>query len=133
MTETTYQNPNRRPAKMTTTKIETLEAELSANWEARQKLKAKVKQLDAKLGELIIEGNAIERQIHRTQVAALVGQQVQRRYRRSQHPELNDAIGTLTAVRRTRCSVDYGHLGKWSLPIDDVAEAGVEQGMEIFF
>ena len=109
-----------------TTEIETLEAKLTTNREAQ-------KELRAKLDRLTEEGFAIERQLHRAKVAALIGQRVKVRYRRNGHPDLNDAVGTLTEVRRTRCTVDFGDLGRWTMPIDDVAEVGCEQGTEILF
>lgn len=42
------------------------------------------------------------------------------------HPDakLNDAIGTLTKVNRTRASVDFGEHGVWLWPIDELQLAG---------
>ncbi len=52
---------------------------------------------------------------------------------RDRYPDCprNDATGTLLAIHRTRCQIDFGELGKWRYPIDHVALADDEQGVVI--
>lgn len=74
---------------------------------------------------------AIERAIHAEEIRSIVGQQVKRRYRGSSNPQLNDAIGTLIEVRRTRCTVDFGTHGKWEFLISDILPLDQPQGREL--
>lgn len=58
---------------------------------------------------------------------------VRRRYRDAHHmPELNDALGTITEVRRTRCTVVYelpdGTETTVDAPLDGLLPAGQPQG-----
>ena len=70
-------------------------------------------------------GFAIDRELHRLRLNALVGLEagVMLRFR---HPatdrcaNLNDARGTLLDVRRTRATVDFGAHGRWNMKADSL-------------
>ena len=72
---------------------------------------------------------------HKAKIAELVGKPnaVRRRFRAEFNPELNDALGTVLEVRRTQCTVEFGDLGPWTVPIKNVIPAGDKQGMFIGF
>lgn len=89
---------------------------------------------ERKSAELSRELACINAAILREDVTSWVGQQVRFRYRLpSNDPQawMNDTLGTLTSVRRSRCTVDFGDRGKWNLPLDEIqhAEDKAERGI----
>lgn len=107
---------------MDCTPIEAIEKQIAAN-------RQKAKRLRKSLEDCTNEGFLLDRRLHRERLRLLIGKPVIRKYRRSDHPELNEATGTLLEVRRTRCTVDFGEHGKWAMPIEEVASPVTEQGM----
>lgn len=97
-----------------------------------KKLRNKLKRLANQREETQQALHASEDAIRRETLRQAIGQPVKRRYRSSKHPLLNDAIGTLTSVRRTRCTVKYSEpihgCDTWTMPIDGVCLAQDEQG-----
>lgn len=80
----------------------------------------------------------VESKIHSETIRGLLGiaDAVRIGHRRpSGHRDarFNDALGTVVDVKRTRALVDYGALGKWSLPLTDLKPASAEQGMFVSF
>jgi len=98
---------------------------------ALEKNERKAKRLRKTLESLQEEKFRLWRAIHREEIKSLLGKPVKRKYRSSDNQELNAAVGTLTEVKRTWCKVDFGELGIWNFPIDSVAPAEAEQGMEV--
>lgn len=50
----------------------------------------------------------------------------------SRWSKLNDATGTLVAVRRTRATVDFGELGKVAVALDELLPAAERQNQGYF-
>jgi len=102
--------------------------------ELRQQLKKTEQQVDrlkAKLEDTYTAGRKLVAAIHREEIKVLIGKPVKRKYRSHSNPQLNDVVGILTDVRRTRCSINFGDHGNWTFPIEDVAAVDQEQGFEI--
>ena len=119
---------------MTTTvnKIAALEAE-------QQRLKRSIERQKKKLWSDERRVHQIRNEIHDEQMKALVGirHAVKRRARDTQHyPELNDALGTITKVRRTRCDVCFTLAGGkeeiFDFPLNNITAANAEQGETVY-
>ncbi len=107
------------------TKLEALHAQ-------RDKLHAKSKRYRQLADDAWSQANRVEDEIRKEQLRTMVGQPVKRRYRSRFNEQLNDAVGTLLKVNRTRCVVDYGDpIGEWTIPIEDVAPVNEDQGWMI--
>ena len=50
----------------------------------------------------------------------------------SRWSKLNDAAGTLVAVRRTRATVDFGELGRVNVALDDLLPAAEREHQGVF-
>jgi hypothetical protein len=77
----------------------------------------------------------IEDRLRRLTLQELIGKPnaVQLRYRRAPGDKcarLNDLYGTLTEVRRTRATVDFGKGEIWNMPLDSLLPADAWQGFE---
>jgi hypothetical protein len=95
------------------------------------KAKAKLRDTYARAKELEREVSQLERAIRRETFAGSIGHDVRVRYRQSgRDAKLNDAVGKLIAVKVSRATVDFGALGKWTSPIEDLQllSEGVPQG-----
>lgn len=107
-------------------KVADLEKQIAAN-------QRKAKRLRKSLEDCAAEGFSLDRRLRRERLRLLIGEPVILGHRRPDHPELNDTTGTLLEVRRTRCTVDFGTYGKWTMPIEEVAPPETEQGMFVPF
>jgi hypothetical protein len=86
--------------------------------------------------------NALQEERHRRQLLPLVGVKngVKIRCRASvwsKDAALNDRLGTLLAVKRTRASVDFGEVKgdarPWEVSLEDLVPAGQEQVWTVAF
>lgn len=82
--------------------------------------------------------NEIDAELHRLSLLEILGREqgVKVRYRfpaGDRCAKLNDARGTLVAVRRTRASVDFGEHGKWNWLLSDLLPVNGEQGEVLTF
>jgi hypothetical protein len=81
--------------------------------------------------ELIVR---LESKLHRSSVVEKlnVPDGVRTRYRnRCRDKRLDEAMGTVTNVRRTRATVCFGSLGKWNFPIGDLIPVEKQQGIAL--
>ena len=81
---------------------------------------------------------ALYRQQHKENLTELVGKanavRLRHRYQTGdQCAKLNDLSGTLTEIRKTRCSVMFKNGELWNLLLDEVAPMTQEQGFQIGF
>ncbi|QDS97703.1 hypothetical protein [Adhaeretor mobilis] len=108
-------------ADATFTKIEQRKKQLLANDKEAKRLWQQLKEISKFNDEL-------QRNLHKQQLKAIVGQQVKPLYRSSSNPELNGTVSTLLKVNRTFCKVDFGEFGRWDMPTGDVTWLEAEQG-----
>jgi hypothetical protein len=107
-------------------KLKAEKAKLEAAYKRREKLQREARNRCCR----------IEDELRRLDLLSLVGKPdaVQLAYREcpgGQCYHLNDRKGTLTAVRRSRCTVDFGEAGKWNMLLGDVKAADALQGYAI--
>lgn len=108
-------------------RIEKLQAEMKTI-EARHKRR---READRKDNDRYMR---IQDEIEREQLKTQIGKpvQVDCRGRFPGQPWLDDAIGTLVKVNRTRALVEYPGRGEWSIPIRDLQPANEEQGFTVW-
>lgn len=116
---------------MTTTKLEELRVKRDAVHAEGKRIK---EQMQAKLRNVQKRLDKLNADILREEVSAWLGQSVRYRFtlpHSDPQAWMNDAIGTLVEVRRTRCTVDFGDRGRWNLPLDEIKHGDdlVERGM----
>jgi hypothetical protein len=115
---------------MTPQEIERQRAALEAE---RDRLTKRIKQAQKRIDDDKKAGRKVVQKLHRLSVieALHVVDGVRLAYRGwAKDKRLDDALGTVIEVKRTRCVVDFGSLGKWRFPIEDVlpVASGEEQG-----
>lgn len=123
---------------MDAAKINKLQAELAELEKRNKEIAAKRKRLDARRERLRKEHRNLEeernkwyRDKERLELVALIGQQVKLGYRLDKNDKdvwLNGATGVLLEVKRTRCRVDFGDRGTWTMQIRDIIGADAELG-----
>jgi hypothetical protein len=98
----------------------------------RKKLGKKQAKLSAEIDRLWRREDALVEKERAVRLSTLVGGQVRLRYRQpagERCAHLNDKVGTLVAVRRTRCTVDFGdgeRCGRWNWPLSEIMPADEE-------
>lgn len=80
-----------------------------------------------KQNQLIDRGRKLVAKARPLRLSLLIGKQVTRRIKWHDNKQLNDRTGTLLAVRRAKCDVDYGDLGVWTMSISNVMPADSSQ------
>lgn len=78
---------------------------------------------DPKHQQLMDRGRSIVPKARALRLSLHIGEQVKRRVDWCFNRQLTGRTGTLLEVRRTKCDVDYGDLGVWTMPIANVIPA----------
>ena len=110
------------------TKLEKLQTDLDA-------VDRKIERLTAQKIEAQNKHFDLNRAIHRENLKLHIGDDVRigcRGYSLD-NPWLDDAIGKLVKVNRTRCVVDYGDRGEWTIPIHALKLATEAQRFTVRF
>jgi hypothetical protein len=92
----------------------------------REAIDKRAAELHAELAELERAASKLQTDERRLSLLEVVGIAGAVRLKPGSHRDarLNDAVGTLKAVRPTRCVVDFGELGTVSVPVDQLQRVG---------
>lgn len=109
-----------------------INGELAKAEAERLKVRKQIARLNEQLRELRARDRKIGDQLQRLTVKSMVGKPVRMKYRLPAGDRwacLNDVVGVLLKVGRTRGEVDFAVHGKLSVPIDEIASPEQEQGI----